>query len=181
MRIVETINGSDWSDEFSDLTTEQLLEESSKGAEEAIHKMQVAAQTNTLQENPLEKLTDAELLEQWQAEADKITQAERDQKAFDAARQFVAETPAYVESEYNAVRIDAYVKAKYGADYVPTPDDLHAVFDTLASRGLLQTRVVPRSPRPVMTEAQLEAMPIEELEQLAREDAVAPGKYRRAL
>ena len=178
MRIAETINGSDWSDDF-ELTNEQILEEAGKGAEEAIRKMQIDAQTNNVAVDPLEKLSDAELLAQWQAEADKITQADRDQKAFDAARQFVAECPAYVESEYNATRIDTFVKAKYGKNHIPSVDELHEVFNALANRGLLQTKVVPRSPRPVMTDSQLEAMSLDELEQLVRDEAVTPGRFRR--
>lgn len=177
MRIVEAINGSDWSDDF-ELTTEQILEESSRGAEEAIYKMQVAAQTNSVPVDPLEKLSDDELLAQWQAEATKIEQAAREAAAFDAARQFCAEEGRYVQSEWNAQRIDTYVRAKYGATHVPSVDQLHEVFDALASKGLLQVREVPRAPRPVLTDEQLEAMPLEELEQLAR-DEERQRRFRR--
>jgi hypothetical protein len=76
-------------------------------------------------------------------------------------------------------RIDTYIKAKYGDEHVPTVDELHEVFDSLAHRGLLQTREVPRTPRKVMTDSELESMPLEELEQLAREEEHRPGRYRR--
>lgn len=50
-------------------------------------------------------------------------------------------------------------------------DDIHEAFKTLNERGLLQTREVPRAPRRMYSERELESMPLDQLRELAEAEA----------
>jgi hypothetical protein len=144
----------------------------------AYHKA-VAAAEGAEVADPLENVSDEELMARWQQAADKELRKRHEADSFEAARQFVAECPEYVESQRNAERMSKYLEARIGKDATPTPDDLHEAFAVLKRRNLVEVRDLPREPRPTLTDADLYEMPLDDLHDLAVAEGHNPGRVRR--
>jgi hypothetical protein len=86
----------------------------------------------------------------------------------EAAKQFVAERPDFVCTPVNQQRVDMYFKSR-GLD-ATNVDHFHEAANALASRKLLKLdeSKVKRQPRKQYSEADLQNMPLAELEALAR-------------
>jgi hypothetical protein len=86
----------------------------------------------------------------------------------EAAKQFVCETPEFLCTPVNQQRIDAYLKAR-NLD-ATSVDHFAEAFNALRSRNLVRVdeTKIKRQPRKQYSEAELENMPLAELEALAR-------------
>ena len=73
-------------------------------------------------------------------------------------RQF-PEEPRLQDSNQNAVRLNSWLEAACG-DREPSVEDFREGFEALNSRGLLQTKRLPATPRPIVDP---ETMSYEEL------------------
>ena len=141
---------------------------------------QAAAEANrAVVEDPLEDVSDQELLSRWQKAAAKELEKRRNDMAYESARQFVAEEPRYRETQKNAKLMERYIVERVGADAMLTPDVCHEAFAALSRRGLLDVQEVPREPRPTLTDADLYDMPLDDLHELAVAESRQPGKVRR--
>jgi hypothetical protein len=160
------------------MNTEDLFEMNDAEFERAgyAYHQAVAAVENAEVVDPLESLSDEELLKRWQQAAQKELRKRHEESSYEAARQFVAEEGRYVESDKNAQRMSQYLEAAIGKDATPSVDDLHSAFAALNRRKLLEVRELPREPRPVLTDDDLYTMPLEDLVDLANH----PGAVRRA-
>ena len=119
-------------------------------------------------ENELRDLSDAELMKQWEKAAKEHEAATLPQRQIDAVHRFIQATPELVLCPKNQQRIDAYLKvAKLDAT---SPNHFDEAYRALTSRNLLDLDESKRSRKPFVrhTQEELEAMPIEELEELAR-------------
>ena len=159
------------------MSMNDLYEMNDADFEQAGYEYQRAAEAakNAQVVNPLEDLSDDELMRRWQEAARKELAKRREQDSFDAARQFVSERPEYIESQKNAKLIEQYLGERLAADETPTVDHIHEAFDALSKRGLLEVRVLPREPRPVLSNDDLYNIDLDELADLARN----PGAVRR--
>ena len=144
-----------------------------------VYHQAVAAAKNAEVIDPLENLSDEELLAQWQKEAQKELTKRREEASFEAARTFLAEEPRYVSTPENTKRMVAQLETMIGKDTTPTPDDLHAAFDVLNRRRQLAVHDLPREPRPVLSDADLYEMPLDDLRELAFAEGSNPGRVRR--
>ena len=163
------------------MSTEDLYNLNDQQFEEAGYAYQRAVEASKGAEvvNPLEELSDEELMRQWQQAAQKELRKRHEESSYEAARQFVAEEGRYIESQKNARVMSKYLETAIGTDATPTADDLHSAFAELNRKKLLEVRELPREPRPVLTDADLYSMPIEDLEDLVRAEDRNPGRVRR--
>ena len=134
----------------------------------AYHRAAVEEAQQQTAENDLYKVSETELLERWQKESQKLEAATLEQRQVDAVHRFIQATPELVLCPKNQQRIDAYLKvAKLDAT---SPNHFDEAYRALTSRNLLDLDESKRSRKPFVrhTQEELEAMPIEELEELAR-------------
>jgi hypothetical protein len=127
-----------------------------------------AEQARIAAENELRDLSDADLLKQWEKAAREYEAATLPQRQIDAVHRFIAATPELVLNPKNQQRIDAYLKvAKLDAT---DPRHFDQAYRALTSRNLLDLDESKRVRKPFVrhTPEELEAMPIEKLEELAR-------------
>jgi hypothetical protein len=120
-------------------------------------------------ENELNSLSDKDLLAQWEKAAKKYEAETLPQRQVDAVHRFIQATPELVLNPKNQQRIDAYLKAaKLDAS---DPSHFDAAYKALSARNLLDLDESKRVREPFVrhTAADLENMPLEQLEELARQ------------
>lgn len=128
-------------------------------------------------ESPLDNLDADQIRELWLRSTSEKARAAEPQQAREAARQWMAEEPRYKKTPRNAQRMDSVISAMCGTR-VPTADDMHAAFNSLHSRGLLEVNESVPTPRREFTHDELENLPLETLRELAEVESRNPGTTR---
>jgi hypothetical protein len=162
--------GITWND-----TPAPVQEDYADVSEDAKIRYNIAANEDKMREIEQQKALDEQFANMnaeqvraaWEIEAAKETARTLPARQAEAARQFICESPEFVLSPRNQDYMDKYFQvAKLDAS---DPDHFHQAYRALASRGLIQVdeNRRPRTPRKQLTQADLEAMPIEQLRELA--------------
>jgi hypothetical protein len=158
---------NDFGLEVNDATTEQFAIAAHR-RDQALRELAQRGDSN-----PLDTLSADDLAELWKrsltAEAEK-TAADRQREA---AQVFTAERPEFVQNPRNAQRVADYLEARGLSGQ--NVEDYHEAFNTLAPRGLIaiDPKKAPKpQPRRRYSEADLEAMPMEQLIQLANQESL---------
>ncbi len=135
----------------------------------AFHRTAVEEAQKQAAETDLYKVSESELLERWQKEAQKLEAVTLEQRQIDAVHRFLKATPEFVCNPRNQQRIDKYLTAA-GLD-ASDPSHFDAAYKALSARNLLEIdeskRV--RAPYQRYTEADLQNMDLDQLEELARQ------------
>lgn len=119
-------------------------------------------------EAELYSLSDKELREQWEKAVAQYEAMTLPQRQIDAVHRFVRATPELVLNPKNQRRIDAYLKAaKLDAT---DPEHFDQAYRALSARNLLEIDESKRVREPYQrhTVEDLENMPLDQLEELAR-------------
>jgi hypothetical protein len=135
--------------------------------EEARSRQALAEIARRGEADPLESLSADQILELHRRS--EAAQAHKDagRQVRENAQIFVAEEPWYVQNPQNAQRVADYLTARYGEAKPWTTDQFHEAFTQLNERRLLQVKETPATPRRRYTEADLYAMPYDQLQALA--------------
>ena len=116
------------------------------------------------------RLTPDEIAALYHAEVAKQAEVDAQQTQYDAARTFTAECGQYISTPENAKRMASWLEAR-GYDG-SSADQYHEAFAALNTAGVLRVNPPAAQPRESFTDADLYSMPMERLENLARN----PGK-----
>jgi len=122
-------------------------------------------------ENELDTVSDKELRERWEKAAAKEAAATLPARQIDAVHRFIQATPELVLNQKTMTRIDAYLKAaKLDAT---DPSHFDTAYRALTARNLLDIDESKRARVPYQrySEADLAAMPLEKLKELAEAEA----------
>jgi hypothetical protein len=135
----------------------------------AYHRAAVIEAQKQASESELYTVSESELLERWQKAANDLEAATLEQKQIDTVHRFIQATPELQLNLKNQRRIDAYLKvAKLDAS---DPSHFDQAYRALAARNLLDLDESKRVREPFVrhTPEQLETMPLEKIEALARQ------------
>jgi hypothetical protein len=165
-----SFNGKDFIE--GDWTTDDITEESTY----AYNRWRVAQRRAQIQEETaaqarFENMSADDVAAEYRQKLAEEEAANRPQREYWAARQFLSERPDYVVSPRNAKRMEEYMHA---AKLDTTdPDAIHKAAKALEDRGLLQLDLnkIPVAPRTHLSEEEMYQLPMEELERRAALEA----------
>lgn len=153
-------------DSWGDLLTENKI------TEDDMWKHNIAAiaeeRNRIAAENEIAEMSDKQLREQWERAVAEQERATLPARQVDAVHRFIQATPELMLTPRNQRKIDKYLTAA-GLD-ASDPSHFDAAYKALSARKLLDIDESKRLRTPYQrhTPADLESMPLEQLEELAR-------------